>query len=311
MTGPKTGGRSPLAKHGAGTQSLSVIFLFQAFLEADLGRLDKLGEPILGLEEPEAHLHPAAIRSLWSAMNELKGQKLIATHSGDLLSQVPLANIRRFRRVGGKIEVCQLKPGSLVDEDLRKIHFHVRRTRGELLFARCWLLGEGETEYWVFSQVADIIKIDLEREGIRFVDYSQAGVVPFTKLADDMGIEWHAVVDGDAAGRANQQALRARLGGRPEPERVSALPQDNMELFLCKSGYGIVYKQNISPQLSKNLTAKRGDPDYWKQVLNCQSRTPKPTLAIEVMRAMQKKGKRGVPKLLAQILKRCSILAAR
>jgi putative ATP-dependent endonuclease of OLD family len=305
-----TGASIPLAKHGAGTQSLSVIFLFQAYLEADLGRLDKLSEPILGLEEPEAHLHPAAIRALWSTLNTLKGQKIIATHSGDLLSQVPLSNIRRFRRIAGKIEVCQLKPGTLGDDDLRKIHFHVRRTRGELLFARCWLLGEGETEYWVFSQSAEILGVDLERAGIRIVDYAQAGVVPFTKVADDLGIEWHAVVDGDAAGKTNQQTLRGQLKGRQEPERISALPQDNVEFFLCESGYGSVYEKYISPQKKKHLTAKPGDPNYWKQVLDCQSRVPKATRAIEVMTAMKKKGKKGVPPLLAQILERCSALAA-
>lgn len=305
-----TGASIPLAKHGAGTQSLSVIFLFQAYLEADLGRLDKLSEPILGLEEPEAHLHPAAIRALWATLNTLKGQKIIATHSGDLLSQVPLLNVRRFRRIGGKIEVCQLRPGTLGDDELRKIHFHVRRTRGELLFARCWLLGEGETEYWVFSLSAEILGVDLERAGIRTVDYAQAGVVPFTKLADDLGIEWHAVVDGDAAGKTNQQTLRGQLMGRQEPERISALPQDNVELFLCESGYGSVYEKYISPQKKKNLTAKQGDPNYWKQVLDCQSRVPKATRAIEVMTAMKKKGKKGVPPLLAQILERCSALAA-
>ena len=118
------------------------------------------------------------------------------------------------------------------------------------------------------------------------------------------------MVDGDAAGKTNQQALRGQLRGRHEPERISALPQDNVELFLCESGYGSVYEKYISPQKKKHLTAKPGDPNYWKQVLDCQSRVPKATRAIEVMTAIKKKGRKGVPPLLAQILERCSALAA-
>ena len=41
-----TGANLPLSRHGAGTQSLSVIFLFQAFLESGLGAVDPSSVPI-------------------------------------------------------------------------------------------------------------------------------------------------------------------------------------------------------------------------------------------------------------------------
>jgi putative ATP-dependent endonuclease of OLD family len=307
-----SGASIPLGRHGAGTQSLAVVLLFQAYLEADLGRLDKFAEPILGLEEPEAHLHPAAIRALWSTVESIKGQKIIATHSGDFLSQVPLTNIRRFRRTGGRIEVLQLKAGTLTDDETRKIDFHIRRTRGELLFARCWLLGEGETEYWVFSAAAKIMGRDLERIGVRIVDsYSQSGLSPFIKVADDLGVEWHAVCDGDAAGMQNQNSIRALLKGRPETDRISVLPYDNMELLLCNSGYGGVYESHISLQKQKNLTASPGDADYWVQVLQCQERVSKGGCAIEVMEQMQQRGLQAVPPSLTTLIKQACELASR
>jgi putative ATP-dependent endonuclease of OLD family len=307
-----SGASIPLSKHGAGTQSLSVIFLFQSYLEADLGRIDKLAEPILALEEPEAHLHPAAIRALWSTLESLKGQKIIATHSGDLLSQAPLSSVRRFRRTAGKVEVRRLKSATLTEEEARKIHYHVRRTRGELLFARCWLLGEGETEYWVFSEVAKIMQIDLERYGVRIVDsYSQSGVIPFAKLADDLGIEWHAVCDGDSAGQKHRRGLTSILNGRTDSDHISSLPQDNMEEFLCTSGYGNVYLKHVSAQKRKNLTAKPADADYWKQVLECQERVPKGVCALEVLAEIKKNGKRAVPSLLVDILKKSCELASK
>jgi putative ATP-dependent endonuclease of the OLD family len=46
-------------------QSLSVIFLFQAFVEHLLIELyETVSVPVLALEEPETHLHPQAARSL-------------------------------------------------------------------------------------------------------------------------------------------------------------------------------------------------------------------------------------------------------
>jgi putative ATP-dependent endonuclease of OLD family len=307
-----SGASIPLAKHGAGTQSLSAIFLLEAYLEADLGQLDKLAEPLLCLEEPEAHLHPAAIRALWSTVESLQGQKIIATHSGDLLSQVPLSSIRRFRRSGKRAEVRRLKLRTLSEEEERKIHLHVRRTRGELLFARCWLLGEGETEYWVFSEAAKILGIDLERAGVRIVDsYAQTGALPFVKLADDLGIEWHAVCDGDTTGKKYQTELRSLLNGRTEIDYISLLPQENMEQFLCETGYGNVYISHVSPQKANNLTSMPGDANYWQQVLDCQERVSKGARAIEVMEEMKKKGKKGVPKFLSDTLKKCCELASK
>jgi len=308
-----SGASLPLSRHGAGTQSLSVLFLFQAYLEADLGRLDKMSDPLLGLEEPEAHLHPAAIRALWSTLESLNGQKIVATHSGDLISKVPLASIRRFHRVDGKTQVRQLQPNTLSKDEIRTVNFHVRRTRGELIFARCWLLGEGETEYWVFSEAAQILALDLEKAGIRLVDsFAQSGLTPFPKLADDLGIPWHCVVDGDKQGASYQASLQGLLKTRPEPDHISVLPFENMELFLCESGYGTPYERHISPQKSKQLmTAKPGDPQYWEQVVACQPNGRKGARALEAMAEMTKKGKKGVPKFLTSVLEKCCTLASK
>jgi putative ATP-dependent endonuclease of the OLD family len=75
----------PIGKHGQGVQSLAIIFLFRAFVENALGEpLPEEAEPILALEEPEAHLHPQACRSLWLSINALPGQKLARGHKGTI-----------------------------------------------------------------------------------------------------------------------------------------------------------------------------------------------------------------------------------
>ncbi len=92
----------PIEKHGHGVQSLAVIFLFRAFVENALSAsLHDETEPVLTLEEPEAHLHPQACRSLWESVRALPGQKLITTHSPFFVQNVPFKDIVVLRREPG------------------------------------------------------------------------------------------------------------------------------------------------------------------------------------------------------------------
>ncbi len=311
IVGSPTGANIPLGRHGSGTQSLSVIYLFEAFLAMMLAQTyGEDSEAILAVEEPEAHLHPCAIRSLWRTLDGLSGQKIIASHSGDLLAEAPLSAVRRFHRVGGRIEVRQVRKGTLTPDDARKLHFHLQKTRGELLFARCWLLGEGATEYWVFSETARILGIDLERLGIRIVTYRQVEAEPFVKVADDLGICWHCVVDGDSSGQRTRKTLLSHLDGRDEADLLTVLPADNVELLLCEHGFGHVYHAQMADQKKHLLTAKPGQPNYWKQVLDClPNRFCKEQAAIDVMVEMKRKGKSAVPPALAEIVTRAAALA--
>lgn len=285
----RTDASIPLIRHGAGTQSLSVIFLFEAFVRSMLTETyDKLSEPILALEEPEAHLHPCAIRGLWRALEAMPGQKLITTHSGDLMACVPLTQLRRLHRVGGKIEVRSIKDASLDADELRKLHYHVRSTRGELLFARCWLLVEGESEYWAFTEEADILgDCDLEALAIRIVPYRQADVGSFIKMADALGIAWHCVADDDQEGKKTQKSVQKLLNGRSKADLLTLLSQPNIELLLCHAGYGEVYEANISKQKKHDLTLRPDDAGYWEQVMKCQGEFSKPEFILKIMETVR------------------------
>ena len=298
-----SGASIPLGRHGAGAQSLSVMFLFEAFLETMLADVyDKLSEPILALEEPEAHLHPGAIRQLWSVLAAMKGQKIIATHSGDLLSEAPLLAICRFCRVNGKIEVHRVGKTTLNDDDLRKVGYHIQRSKGEMFFAKCWLLVEGETDYWVLRRVAAILGIDLENHGVRLVPFSQVGVATFAKIANDLHIGWFCMADGDNAGQEYRRSLLPHFAGRAEQDCVTLLPTKTIEILLCQNGFGQPYLNHISPQKKSRLTAKPTAPDYWEQVVDCRDRTPKEQLALEAVELIAQAGKNAVPKELQQVI---------
>ena len=89
----------PLDRHGQGVKSLSVIYLFNAFVERLLKETySDHSEPIVALEEPEVHLHPQAVRALWSQIDAMPGQKIIASHSPYFMQYVPIRDIRLLRR---------------------------------------------------------------------------------------------------------------------------------------------------------------------------------------------------------------------
>ncbi len=88
----------PLPRQGQGIQSLSVIFLFQAFVEHLVRELyEQDSEPVLALEEPETHLHPQAARTLWDHVRALPGQKIVTTHSPYFVQHVPFRDLRLVR----------------------------------------------------------------------------------------------------------------------------------------------------------------------------------------------------------------------
>ena len=108
----------PLQRHGQGVQSLSVIFLFQAFVEHLLSELyEDDSAPVLALEEPETHLHPHAARTLWAHVNNLPGQKIITTHSPYFVQHVSFRDLRLVRLTDSGTEVRSL-PESFSAKDI-------------------------------------------------------------------------------------------------------------------------------------------------------------------------------------------------
>ena len=99
----------PLLRQGQGIQSLSVIFLFQAFVEHLMRELyEQDSEPVLALEEPETHLHPQAARTLWDHIRVLPGQKIATTHSPYFVQHVPFRDLRLVRLTEGGTQVKSL-----------------------------------------------------------------------------------------------------------------------------------------------------------------------------------------------------------
>ena len=306
----KTGAQIPVVRHGGGTQSLAVICLFDAYLQSQLKeQYDEFAEPLLILEEPEAHLHPSAIKAVGEMLQNLPGQKLIATHSGDLLAGIQLSKIRRLRQTAGKTSVHQIHAGVLSPDDLDKLDYHLRATRGGMLFSRCWLLVEGETEVPFMQQCARVMGYDLYADGVSCIEFSQVGVEKFIKLADQLGIEWFVLADNDTQGKKYKETAEDHLGTRKQDDHIRMLDHGNMEVFLCMGGFGNIYIATVSDQKKGTITSPKGTLKYWQEVVNAQQNKSKTKNSLAVAQSIALEGRQAVPQLLQEVIEQARNLA--
>jgi len=185
----------------------------------------------------------------------MKGQKIISTHSPYFLQEIPLSQIRMFRRNGPAskvlyikrwftalipesqqlIDYCQKRSSKysyskttgtltvrgrmerkeyqsifpmfsgdsdvqdrikslyiesqfyLNDEDLSDFErLSIKRIRGEILFARGWLLCEGQCEYILLKHFADMLEKPLDQFGISVIDFKNNGYAIATRQGNPM-----------------------------------------------------------------------------------------------------------------------------
>lgn len=301
--GTMTGAKIPVGRHGEGTQSLAVLMLFSAFLKLSPDR-----DPVVALEEPEAHLHPSAVRALWHLVRDFSGQKLISTHSGDLLAETDIHRIRRLSRTPDGISAFQIPANLLSAEERRKFNYHIRLSRGELLFARCWLLVEGETEAWIYPAAARALGKDLHREGVRVVEYRQTDVGLLTKIANELGIEWYCVGDDDAERSKTEPKVKTNLGNASEADRL-IFPYINIEIHLLSNGYENIYEHHMPTQNLSKIKKQRGTPDYWTEYAKNLPGRAKTRAAADVAVEMENHRRAGVTEEIRNILDKVISLA--
>jgi putative ATP-dependent endonuclease of OLD family len=297
LVGARGGTWLDTVKEGAGVRAIALIALLGALLDAS-GRepLPGEAEPLVAIEDAEAHLHPTALSALWSLLEALPAQKIATTNSGELLASVPLTSIRRLVRTADRVRVHRIDAAALTVEDRRRIAYHVRINRAGAMFARTWLLVEGETEAWLLPELARLHGLDFPAEGVRCIEYAQCGVRPLVRLATDLGIAWHLLADGDDAGRSYAAVARAMLAGAPERDHVTALEADDLERCLWDAGYAHIYRAAAGPVA---LRRREKPAAIIARAIHARS---KPGLALEVVEAANVPGSPGVPPELGGVI---------
>ena len=292
-------------KPGGRSHRVILLGLFATLLQAKgTVRLDRDARPLLLIEDPETRLHPIMLSVAWHLLNLLPLQRVTTTNSGELLSLTPVEQVCRLVRESTRVSAWRLGPGGMNAEESRRIAFHIRFNRASSLFARCWLLVEGETETWVINELARQCGHHFDAEGVKVIEFAQSGLKPLIKFARRMGIQWHVRVDGDEAGKKYAATVRGLLNNDRELERdhLTSLPALDMEHFMYRQGFDDVYHRVA--QIPDNV------PMNMRRVITkAIHRSSKPDLAIEVAMEAGRRGVDAVPTLLKKMFSRVLWLA--
>ncbi len=269
-----------------------LIFLTAALYCSKGARdFDHKARPIVILEDVEGRFHPSVLLSFWSVIESLPVQKIVTTNSCDLLTSVPLSCIRRLCREYYDTRSYQINENHFNADDLRRIAFHIRINRPIALFARLWVLVEGETEMWLIPEIAAIMGYSLSCAGIRLVEFAQCGLAPLLKLARSLGITAFVITDGDEAGRRYAQTVRLFTKSRIE-DRLLILPALDIEHYLYANGYEKVFLECAGAagqyHNKKQLTSS-------KIIAQAIRKKTKPGLALAVLNEMHQRSISGIP----------------
>ena len=248
------GVKLPLNRHGEGTQNLAVLMLFQAFAATNLTETyTPESTPILALEEPEAHLHPSAVRSLGSFLQNMTGQILVASHSGDLVSQIPVTALRRLYKHNGETKIGQAPIGLLTDIELQAIDYNIRLTKGYYLFSRGWLLVEGASDFHLMPLLMGVMGHSQDQISISVLEISQVidKGQPFMKLANALGIPWLLMTDGDNAG--NDYKARTNQYTKQGFSEAVLLTNKNIEHEFWHNGFDDFIKNKVPDNRKKQI----------------------------------------------------------
>ena len=195
----------------------------------------------------------------------------------------------------------------LSDSDLADLDTYAKRIRGEVLFARAWLLCEGPSEHMLIRYFAELLGESLDQAGITVIDFQNNGSPGvFVGLAQAFKIPWIMVCDNDNAGKDFIKQVKKRGLTSEEIEKlVRPLPEDGMdlEMFLIKNGFVNEYKQILDEQL-KRLNKNEGEEGFEDEIATIirSDKTGYTISLIEKLRAIQADESR-VPNFFSSVIK--------
>ena len=171
---------------------------------------------VLGLDEPEIHLHPYMQRSLVNYLNrvvnnedsdlkllikelfkidKLDGQIIIVTHSPSIILN-DFRQIIRLYKDGTNTKIVSGTNLSLGEQLEKHLLLHFPFIK-EAFFARCAIFVEGDSEYGSFPLFAKKCDIDLDDCGICVIQAGGDSVLQLIQLAEKFGIPCVGIRDSD------------------------------------------------------------------------------------------------------------------
>jgi putative ATP-dependent endonuclease of OLD family len=231
--------------HGMGTRSWASMLTVKAFTDLMADKHEKEEKPffpLLAAEEPEAHLHPNAQKTLYHQLAESKGQVIVSTHSPYLAAMADQSELRYLKKSSDCIVAKHLSIQSGT-EDFRRLQREVIHSRGEIIFSKALVLCEGETEEQAlpilfqkfFSNEAFVL-------GVNFIGVGGSGkqYLPFLTFAKDFSIPVFIFSDGEEKTTKNLKKYYEEVFGKTDITKcpnITILDNTDFEGYLISSGF--------------------------------------------------------------------------
>ncbi|MEC3638659.1 ATP-dependent nuclease [Bacillus halotolerans] len=201
----------PLINQGTGLQRMSLIYLIQNMIEKKL--MGKSDNKLLLIDEPEAFLHPEAVRALSRSLYKI-GERMplmISTHSPMLIDLSERHTSIQVFRVCEKeaIQLYQSINEQFDDDDIKnmKILNYVDSYVNEFFFADKILIVEGDTEYIAFKHFAK-----LENENVHIIRArGKATICTLMKILNQFNSNYNVLHDMDNQQKHNSSTLKGQL----------------------------------------------------------------------------------------------------
>ena len=236
--------------HGMGTRSWSSLLILKAFILQNKKLADDSQVayyPVIAIEEPESHLHPNAQKKLYTQINNIVGQKMVATHSSYIAGSANLVEVRSIVKSKSQIDIGKIVESELSPEEIRKIYRQVINTRGELYFSKVIVLCEGETEEQALPLLIkkyfgkSVIELGIDIVGID----GGGNYFPFIYFAQKFNLNWVILSDGEESIikklKKDYKKLIASVDNVDNivlPENIVCLDNENdFESYLINNGF--------------------------------------------------------------------------
>lgn len=250
--GESANGSFSMEYHGMGTRSWASMLTVKAFTDLMAEKHQEEVKPffpILAAEEPEAHLHPNAQKTIYRQLAESTGQLIVSTHSPYLAALADQSELRCLQKMNENISVhcLSLKKGT---EEHRRLQREVIHSRGEILFSKALVLCEGETEEQALPLLFQkFFKSEPCVLGVNFIGVGGGGkYLPFLKFARDFATPVFIFSDGEeSVTRALKKQYESVFGAIDITScpKITILDGTDFEEYLISSGFKEIIETTI------------------------------------------------------------------
>lgn len=221
---------------------------------------------ILGIEEPEAHLHPQMQRVVFRDLLRSKRSILVSTHSPNIASVAPVESLVILRAVGNESQMASFADATGFSvEERADLERYLDVTRAEIVFGRGIILVEGDAERFVIPAAAGLLPtpVALDEFGISVCSVAGTDFAPYAKLLKTLGIPFVVVTDGDARddtvasppGIERGIRILEAMGDTASAARIADAKADKASATLARAGIFVG-----SRTLETDLVAKGAGP---------------------------------------------------